>query len=207
MAEEPGPSFTGEKTTWHGFDRFDFVMDEATLAITPFKADRRGKATGSRLRRRDNGGASWWCRSARRRGCLGPGGAVTGIISRKPRSNCSSGAFASPTRRLTQPETGPAVGCVVSISHGTAWAFEKARFYRHEPRRRIRVYLGDRHPERWPASMRIIRVVTKTSWPSSGELASQDVPLLHVCGSLDPLLGKYSTPIENIYQQFGGAFR
>lgn len=37
-----------------------------------------------------------------------------------------------------------------------------------------------------------------------GELASHDVPLLHVCGSLDPLLGKYSTAIENIYQQFGG---
>lgn len=37
-----------------------------------------------------------------------------------------------------------------------------------------------------------------------GELAGHDVPLLHVCGSLDPLLGKYSTAIENIYQQFGG---
>ena len=31
--------FDGEKTTWHdGFDRYDFVMDETTLAITPFKA-------------------------------------------------------------------------------------------------------------------------------------------------------------------------
>jgi pimeloyl-ACP methyl ester carboxylesterase len=37
-----------------------------------------------------------------------------------------------------------------------------------------------------------------------GDLANHDVPLLHVCGSLDPLLGKYSTAIENIYQQFGG---
>ena len=31
-------AFTGEKTTWHGYDRYDFVMDEATLSITPFKA-------------------------------------------------------------------------------------------------------------------------------------------------------------------------
>ncbi len=32
--------FEGEKTTWHdGFDRFDYEMDEATLAITPFKRD------------------------------------------------------------------------------------------------------------------------------------------------------------------------
>ncbi|HVU27581.1 MAG TPA: alpha/beta hydrolase [Verrucomicrobiae bacterium] len=37
-----------------------------------------------------------------------------------------------------------------------------------------------------------------------GALATNDVPLLHVCGSIDPLLGKYSTAIENIYQQFGG---
>jgi pimeloyl-ACP methyl ester carboxylesterase len=37
-----------------------------------------------------------------------------------------------------------------------------------------------------------------------GELAAHDVPLLHVCGSIDPLLGKNSTAIENIYQQFGG---
>jgi pimeloyl-ACP methyl ester carboxylesterase len=37
-----------------------------------------------------------------------------------------------------------------------------------------------------------------------GELARCDVPLLHVCGSIDPILGKYSTTIEGIYQQFGG---
>src|SRR5258708_38084512 len=35
-------------------------------------------------------------------------------------------------------------------------------------------------------------------------LATNDVPLLHVCGSIDPILGKYSTVIEGIYQQLGG---
>src|SRR5260221_4736230 len=31
--------FDGEKSTWHNnFDRSDYVMDEETLAITPFKA-------------------------------------------------------------------------------------------------------------------------------------------------------------------------
>src|SRR6478609_3308210 len=43
-SEGTGPgsavSFEGEKTTWHdGFDRFDYVLDEATLAITPFHRD------------------------------------------------------------------------------------------------------------------------------------------------------------------------
>jgi pimeloyl-ACP methyl ester carboxylesterase len=30
--------FEGEKTTWHDFDRYDYFMDQETLAITPFKA-------------------------------------------------------------------------------------------------------------------------------------------------------------------------
>jgi hypothetical protein len=37
-----------------------------------------------------------------------------------------------------------------------------------------------------------------------GGLAELDVPLLHVCGSIDPLLGNYSNAIEGIYQQLGG---
>ena len=38
-AAETYVPFTGEKSLWHdGFDRYDYVMDEATLAITPFKA-------------------------------------------------------------------------------------------------------------------------------------------------------------------------
>ena len=31
-------TFQGDKIDWHGFDRYDFVMDKQTLAITPFKA-------------------------------------------------------------------------------------------------------------------------------------------------------------------------
>ena len=31
-------NFTGEKTSWHGFDRFDFLMDDAALTVQPIKA-------------------------------------------------------------------------------------------------------------------------------------------------------------------------
>ncbi len=34
-------SFTGEKTDWHGFDRYDFVMSETTFQIKPIKATQR----------------------------------------------------------------------------------------------------------------------------------------------------------------------
>ncbi|MGH9645765.1 MAG: alpha/beta hydrolase, partial [Bryobacteraceae bacterium] len=30
--------FPGEKTLWHGFDRYDFLLDEQTLTIQPTKA-------------------------------------------------------------------------------------------------------------------------------------------------------------------------
>jgi hypothetical protein len=45
---------------------------------------------------------------------------------------------------------------------------------------------------------------TKDILMKLGGLAKYDVPLLHVCGSLDPLYPTATLPIENIYQQFGG---
>jgi len=39
MAADVYVPFEGEKTTWHeGFDRYDFIMDDVTGAITPMKA-------------------------------------------------------------------------------------------------------------------------------------------------------------------------
>jgi pimeloyl-ACP methyl ester carboxylesterase len=32
------PTFGDEKTSWHGFDRYDFLMDEADLSVKPYKA-------------------------------------------------------------------------------------------------------------------------------------------------------------------------
>jgi len=37
-------------------------------------------------------------------------------------------------------------------------------------------------------------------------LVLNDVPVLHVCGSIDPILGKFSLPIENMYHELGGRF-
>jgi len=39
QAAENDLPFDGEKSAWHeGFERFDYVMDEETLAMKPFKA-------------------------------------------------------------------------------------------------------------------------------------------------------------------------
>ena len=39
-AVEVSAALVGEKTLWHGFDRYDFVMDEETLVISPTKAEK-----------------------------------------------------------------------------------------------------------------------------------------------------------------------
>src|ERR1700704_5246399 len=43
------PAFDGGKSTWHdGFVRYDFVMDDQTLAITPFtRPEKEGFAVGA----------------------------------------------------------------------------------------------------------------------------------------------------------------
>src|SRR5262245_58582721 len=37
-AAEAPASVTGGKTSWHGFDRYDFLMDDAALTVKPIKA-------------------------------------------------------------------------------------------------------------------------------------------------------------------------
>jgi hypothetical protein len=37
--------FEGEKTSWHGFDRYDFLMDEGALTVKPIK-DSPNEGTG-----------------------------------------------------------------------------------------------------------------------------------------------------------------
>ncbi len=46
--------------------------------------------------------------------------------------------------------------------------------------------------------------MNKEAMKRIAELAWADVPVLHVCGSIDPLLGKHSIVIENIYVELGG---
>jgi len=47
----------GREDHVHGFDRYDFVMDAETLALTPFKAPAE-EGNESKLHRQDNDDAS-----------------------------------------------------------------------------------------------------------------------------------------------------
>ena len=94
-------AFQGDKIDWHGFDRYDFVMDKQTLEITPFKAP-AGEQSGD-LGNSDQGqlrcvvvvpkqappGNPWSWRG------------VYWNHQPRPKSNCSSGVFTSHTFRST----------------------------------------------------------------------------------------------------------
>ena len=92
-------AFDGEKTSWHdGFDRFDYLMDDATFAIEPFKRD-RAERFGIKDPPPGNIAASLSFPSSRPPATPGRGAAAIGTISRKPRSNCSNVASTSPIFR------------------------------------------------------------------------------------------------------------
>ena len=93
---------------------------------------------------------------------------------------------------------------MVRVSHREAWLVEKARVHRHEPRWRIRLHVGHRSPGKVSCIYADNPGGNRDMLARRGDLAANDVPLLHVCGSIDPLLGKYSSVIEGIYQQLGG---
>lgn len=199
--ERPLSAFEGEKTAWHdGFARYDFVMDEQTLAITPFQAP-AGEHFGidpapkGQLRcvviepKTAAPGNPWsW------RGCywdhqpqteveLLRRGFYVAFIMVKPGKPWDAWyAFLTEKHGLSKK---PAF---VGMSRGAEYSYVWATA---NPDKVACIY-GDNPGGNRDVLMKV------------GELAGYDVPLLHVCGSIDPILAKYALAIESIYHQFGG---
>jgi pimeloyl-ACP methyl ester carboxylesterase len=204
-AAESYTPFDGEKSEWHdGFERYDYVMDEVTLAITPFKAPDgekfavRDPAPGQRrcvviVPRKAAAGYPWsW------RGCYWDHQPQTEIelLHRGFHvAYISANATLKPGREwdawyafLTGKHGLDAKPCFIGMSRGGEYAYTWASAH---PDKVSCIYADN--PGGNPEMLSRL-----------GALAANDVPLLHVCGSIDPLLGKVSTVIEGIYQQFGG---
>jgi pimeloyl-ACP methyl ester carboxylesterase len=60
------------------------------------------------------------------------------------------------------------------------------------------------HPDKVSCIYADNPAVSREAVARLGALARADVPLLHVCGSLDPLLGNHTLVVESVYQQLGG---
>lgn len=197
--------FEGDKIDWHGFDRYDFVMDEQTLSIVPFKAlagEESGSiAAPSKGQRRcvvvvpkqPAAGSPWsW------RGVYWNHQPQTEIELLKRGFHIayiSADGTLKPGRQwdawygyLTQQHGLSSKPAFVGMSRGGEYSYAWATA---NPDRVSCIYADN------PG-------MNKEAMKRIAELAWADVPVLHVCGSIDPLLGKHSIVIENIYVELGG---
>ena len=199
-ADSPRP-FEGEKTAWHdGFDRFDYVMDDETLAITPFKraADERfgvkPPAKGQRrcivvAPRTAAPGRPWswqgcyWDHEPQAEVELLRRGFHIGFITPDPGRQWDAWY-----RHLTEQHGLSPRPAFDGMSRGGATAYE----------------WSTANPEHVSCIYADNPAIKPESFAKLDLLARNDVALLNVCGSLDFLLERHTLAIEDRYHQLGG---
>jgi pimeloyl-ACP methyl ester carboxylesterase len=194
------PQFGSEKTTWHGFDRYDFLMDEADLSIKPYKASPdEGNAVRTQVK-----------------------GQLRCVVV-APKEPAAGNPWSwrgyyfdhEPQAEIELLKRGFHVGFVWCDAdrHWDAWyAFltgehglsKKPAFIGMSRGGRNAFTWATAHPDKVSCIYADNPAVSRDAFALLGLLAKNDVPLLHVCGSIDPLLANHTLPVESIYQQFGG---
>lgn len=192
--------FTGERTSWHGFDRFDFLMDETALTITPSKASAE---EGTGISRQVQGQLR----------CVV-------VVPKEPAQGMPwswRGRYFDhePQSEIELLKRGFHIGFIQSddLKQWEAWyAFLTDKCALSKKPAFVGMSGGGRNAFTWatthPDSVSCIYadnpLITRESLMKLDELVRRDVPLLHICGSLDPLSGNHTLPIESIYQHLGG---
>ena len=188
-----------QKTTWHGFDRYDFVMDEQTLQLTPIvKTDEEGMGvkvpeTGTRrcivvTPKQAVAGKPWsW------RGCywdhepwaeieLLKRGYHIAFITTDPDQTWDTW-YKYLTTELGLSSKPAFIGMSRGGSNAYTW--------------------GTNHPDKVSAICADNPGLSHSSLMKMDLLAANNVPLLNICGSIDPILHN-TLNIENIYHSTGG---
>jgi pimeloyl-ACP methyl ester carboxylesterase len=216
--------FQGDKIDWHGFDRYDFVMDKQTLAITPFKAP-AGEQAGE-LGISDKGqlrcvvvmpkqaapgnpwswrGVYWNHQPQAEVELLKRGFHIAHIsVDSKP----------GPLTGLTMDELMDQLGMSrAALTEWDAWyAYLTGQYGLSKKPAFIGMSRGGIFEFSWgtanPDKVSCIYAdnpgMERQAFQRLGDLARADVPVLQICGTIDPMLGPYTSAIEAIYQQFGG---
>jgi pimeloyl-ACP methyl ester carboxylesterase len=194
------PAFGDQKTTWHGFDRYDFLMDEADQGIKPYKA---GADEGNAVRKTVKGQL--------RCVVVAPKEAATG----NPWSWRGYYFDHEPQAEIELLKRGFHIG-FIWCDAGKPWdawyAFLTEKHGLSKKPAFIGMSRGGRNAYTWatahPDKVSCIYAdnpaVSREALALLGGLAKNDVPLLHICGSLDPILGEHTLPVESAYQQLGG---
>ena len=217
-------AFQGDKIDWHGFDRYDFVMDMQTLAITPFKAPaveqsgNLGNSDKGQLRcvvvvpKQAAPGKPWswrgvyWNHQPQAEVELLKRGFHIAYISVDPKPGSLS--------NLTMDELLEELGMSRrALTEWDAWyAYLTGQYGLSKKPAFIGMSRGGIFEYQWgstnPDKVSCIYAdnpgIEREGFQRLGNLARADVPVLQICGSIDPMLGQYTSAIEAIYQQFGG---
>jgi hypothetical protein len=203
------PVFGGAHTSWHeGFDRYDFIMDEQTLAVTPYeRSETERVAEGFGVKDPPAG----------KRRCIV-------VVPRQPAPGNPWSWQAcywdhQPQAEVELLKRGFFI-CYISANATLAPGKEWDAWYAwltHEKRLSAKpafvgMSRGGQYEYRWatahPDEVSCIYAdnpaVDRASLTLLGGLAANDVPLLHICGSIDPLYTASTAAVENIYHAFGG---
>lgn len=199
-ADPPPPSFGESKMSWHGFPRYDFLMDESTLAIEPYQAP---ADEGNSVRAQVPGKLRCVVVAPKTAAAGNPWSWQGYYFDHQPQTEvellrrgfhigfiwCDAGkpwdawyAFLTEKHGLSPK---PAF---VGMSRGGRNAYTWATT----------------HPDHVSCIYADNPAVTPEAVSLLGGLAKNDVPLLHVCGSLDPILGNHTLVVESAYQHLGG---
>jgi pimeloyl-ACP methyl ester carboxylesterase len=188
--------FTGDKTAWHGFDRYDFFLDETTLAIAP--AEGKNQPTGQRrcivvVPKEVAPGQPWsW------QGCYWDHEPQAEVELLKRGFHI---AYITADGNLRPDKKWDAWYEFLTGQHGLS---KKPAFIGMSRGGEYAYTWGTTHPDQISCIYADNTGCNSDALAKLELLARNDVPLLHVCGSLDPLLARYSDTIEAIYHQFGG---
>jgi pimeloyl-ACP methyl ester carboxylesterase len=193
--------FEGEKSTWHdGFDRYDYVMDEASLAVAPFKrpeGERFGVGAPEKGRRRcvvivpkqPAPGLPWswrgqyWDHEPQAEVELLRRGFHVAYVTPDPGKHWEAWYD-----YLTDKHGLSRKPAFVGMSKGGVNAYDWAAA----------------HPDKVSCIYADNPAIRPDAFAKLHELANRGVALLNVCGSQDFLLERHTLAIEARYHELGG---
>lgn len=191
-------NFAGAKSAWHGFDRYDYLMDETDLTLKEADAKVTGEVAGKRrcivvTPKVAAPGNPWsW------RGCYWDHEPQTEIELLKRGFHI---AYITANANLRPDDKWDAWYAFLTEKYGLS---KKPSFIGMSRGGEFGYTWATAHPEKVSCLYADNPGGNREIFTRLVDLAGNDVPLLLVCGSIDPLMGLVALPIEKMYQQFGG---
>jgi len=190
--QNPASTFEGEKTSWHGFVRYDYMMDDATGAITPATQGAKGRQCIVVVPKQPAVGNPWsW------RGCYWDHEPQTEVELLNRGFHI---AFVAPDSGR-QGKAWDTWYTFLTEEHGLA---KKAAFIGMSKGGVNEFNWGVVNPDKVACIYADNPGVYEEDYAKIPELAKHDIPILEVGGTEDGLLRPNALAVEDIYHQAGG---